>query len=411
MHAIPYVDADGHIIEPPRAFLDFAPAAYRERVWHLDTDSDGQDWIVMDGHREPANVYAAAAAAGLADSEKERAFRGELRFSEIPQAVYEAQARLEVLDTDGIDRCVLYPTGMLAIYNVKDLDFARVMCRTYNDWLSALCADGEGRLYGAAVVPQQDIEAAAAEIRRAAELPHIVAAFLRPNPTQDWKPLSDPVYDPLWKAFCDTGLAIGFHPLLNGGIPGAVQGLRIDALGLDTPWQRGELDLRPPMPGLAIGHDNHFFSQALANPVDMMTTIAFMLAGGACQRFPELRMVFLEANGGWIVPWIERLDHHWKEFGWEVPWLKQAPSEVFRRQCWISFDPDESAMELTANSPLVGSERMVWASDYPHPDAKFPGTTVELDEATANLSEDARARIIGRNTADLYGLDDLAAPR
>jgi predicted TIM-barrel fold metal-dependent hydrolase len=310
-----------------------------------------------------------------------------------------------VLDTDGIDRCVLYPTGMLAIYNVKDLDFARVMCRTYNDWLSALCTDGEGRLYGAAVVPQQDIEAAAEEIRRAAELPHIVAAFLRPNPTANWKPLSDPAYDPLWRAFSDTGLAIGFHPLLNGGIPGAVQGLRIDALGLDTPWQRGELDLRPPMPGLAIGHDNHFFAQALANPVDMMTTIVFMLAGGACQRFPDLRMVFLEANGGWIVPWIERLDHHWKEFGWEVPWLKQPPSEVFRRQCWISFDPDESAMELTANSPLVGAERMVWASDYPHPDAKFPGTTAELDEATANLGEDARARIIGLNTADLYRID------
>ncbi len=85
MHAIPYVDADGHIIEPPQAFMDFAPAAYRERVWHIDTDSNGKEWIVMDGRREPANVYAAGAAAGLSEAEKARAFRGELRFSEIPR--------------------------------------------------------------------------------------------------------------------------------------------------------------------------------------------------------------------------------------------------------------------------------------------------------------------------------------
>ena len=112
----------------------------------------------------------------------------------------------------------------------------------------------------------------------------------------------------------------------------------------------------------------------------MMTTIAFMIGGGVCKRSPDLRMVFLEAHGGWIVPWLERLDHHRDEFGFDVPWLDEAPSETFRRQCWISFDPDESTLAFTAQSPLVGADRMVWASDYPHPDAKFPGTTKELSE-------------------------------
>jgi predicted TIM-barrel fold metal-dependent hydrolase len=181
--------------------------------------------------------------------------------------------------------------------------------------------------------------------------------------------------------------------------------MRINRLKLDTAWDRGELDLRPPLPGLAMGHDNHFFTQALANPVDMMNTIAFMTAGGVCQRFPDLRMVFLEANGGWLVPWLERLDHHYHEFGWEVPWLKENPSEVFKRHCWISFDPDESALAFTANSPLVGADRMVWASDYPHPDAKYPGTIRELDEAIAGLSPVQREQIAGRNTSALYGIE------
>ncbi|MCE2389930.1 MAG: amidohydrolase family protein [Proteobacteria bacterium] len=405
MSELRFVDADGHIVEHPSAMLDFAPHAYRERVWHAETDANGDEWIVMNGAREPANVYVASAVAGFSEQDKARAFAGEIKFSDMPRGAYDPRARLEALDADGIDLTVLYPTGLLAIYNVEDLDFAKVMCRVYNDWLSDHCAQGDGRLYGAAVIPQQDIEAAAAEVRRVAKLPHIVAAFLRPNPTADWKPFSDPVYDPLWEAFTETGLALGFHPLLSGDIPGAATGLRIKQLDFDTALNRGELDLRPALPGLNFGHNNHFFVQALSNPIDMMNTIAFVLGGGVCQRFPELRMVFLEANGGWIVPWLERLDHHWAEFRFDVPWLEHPPSHYFRRQCWISFDPDESTLAFTAESPLVGADRMVWASDYPHPDAKFPGTTRELAEATASLTAEQRNRIAGANTSALYGID------
>jgi len=104
------------------------------------------------------------------------------------------------------------------------------------------------------------------------------------------------------------------------------------------------------------------------------------------------------------VPWLERLDHHYKIFYADVPQMRMKPSEYFRRQCWISFDPDETTLAMTANSPLVGAERIIWASDYPHPDAKFPGVTDELDGATRGLDEAQRTRIIGLNAAELYGL-------
>ena len=150
--------------------------------------------------------------------------------------------------------------------------------------------------------------------------------------------------------------------------------------------------------------DNVLFTQAIANPVDMMTSMTFLLAGGVCERFPGLKLVFLEANGGWLVPWLERLDHHAQVFAWDVPGLKLLPSEYFKRQCWISFDPDESTLAFTATSPLCGAERIIWASDYPHPDAKFPGVTEELAEAIAPLSEAQQHRIAGQNAVELYGL-------
>jgi predicted TIM-barrel fold metal-dependent hydrolase len=80
------------------------------------------------------------------------------------------------------------------------------------------------------------------------------------------------------------------------------------------------------------------------------------------------------------------------------------PSEYFRRQCYISFDPDESTLAFTARHPLVGADRIIWASDYPHPDAKFPGVVTELAEATAALGEPDRARIFGQNARALYHL-------
>ena len=390
-----FIDADGHVLEHPSEMQDFAPAAYRDRIWHIETDEKGVDWMVMDKQRLPANGLALAGTAGMSGEDRERALRGELRYTEVRPAAWNAPARLADMDQDRIAKSVLYPTLLLGIQGHPDADFADVQCRAYNDWLSAHVQQGAGRLFGVAIVPQQDIERAAAEIRRAASLPGIVGVLIRPNPTEDWKPFSDPVYDPIWRAASDTGLPIGLHPFLDAQLPGACQGMRLNRL------RTGSIAI-PDRDGIAI--DNIFFTQALSNPFDMMASMAFLLAGGVCERFPELRLIFLEANGGWLVSWLERLDHHAEIFSWDVPDLKLPPSEYFKRQCWISFDPDESTLDFTARSPLCGADRIIWASDYPHPDAKFPGTTEELSRAIAELPQADQVRIAGANAEELYGI-------
>jgi predicted TIM-barrel fold metal-dependent hydrolase len=352
----------------------------------------------MDGHRMMANGLALAGTAGMSAADRERAQRLELKYTEVRPAAYHAQSRLADMSLDGIDVSVLYPTALLGIQSYPDVDFADVQCRAYNDWLSAHVSDGDGRLFGVAVLPQQDIERAAAEIRRVSGLPGIVGVFIRPNPTADWKPFNNSVYDPLWQAASDTGLPIALHPFLAADLPGACLGLRINRLRTSA---------LPPGGGEGSGEvniDNLYFTQAISNPVDLMSSIAFLVAGGVCERFPDLRLVFLEANGGWIVPWLERLDHHAEVFSWDVPWLKRPPSEYFKRQCWISFDPDESTLAFSANSPLCGADRIIWASDYPHPDAKFPGVTAELAEAMEGLTDGQQARIAGANAVELYRL-------
>jgi predicted TIM-barrel fold metal-dependent hydrolase len=228
---------------------------------------------------------------------------------------------------------------------------------------------------------------------------------MRPNPAVEWKQFNDPVYDPIWAAAQETGLPIGLHPFLAPDLPGACQGMRLG----DLPRARAD----QPTPSYGEDTDdsavgarmtNIYFTQAISNPFDVMSSLCFLTSGGVCERFPELKLIFLEANGGWLVPWLERLDHHTRKFPWDVPWLKMLPSEYFRRQCWISFDPDEAMLGTTARSPLVGAERIIWASDYPHPDAKFPGVTEELAKALEGLTIDEKRQIASETAIALYGI-------
>ena len=93
-----------------------------------------------------------------------------------------------------------------------------------------------------------------------------------------------------------------------------------------------------------------FFKQVLGNPVDMIARAHLFTAGGIFERFPKLRVAFLEANGGWIVPMLERLDHHYEIWRTQVPYLKHKPSELFRRSGYISFDADEKLLRITARA-------------------------------------------------------------
>lgn len=396
MTDLTFIDADGHVLEPPRALIDHAPAEFRDTVWQVSHDEDGVEWLTLENMKMEAAVMALAASGGFDDGLRTRAHAGDLRYIDLPDYCWDAEARVVALDEDGISQSVLYPTMLLTFQHLRSIEFAEMQCRAYNDWLSDLCSKGFGRLHGVAILPHLDPERAAQEIRRTAGLPHIVGVQVRPNPAVDWKPLNHETYDPIWTAASDVGLPVGFHPLSSNDLPGAVQGLKLGQLGTsEIPVQDQE----------DYGADNIFFAQAIGNPVDMMSAITFMTAGGVLDRFPDLRTVFLEANGGWIVPWLERLDHHYEVYPWDVPWLRRPPSEVFRRQCWISFDPDESTLPFTARSPLVGADRIVWASDFPHPDAKYPGTTKMLTQALEELELADQQKIAGGNAAELYGLD------
>lgn len=396
------VDADGHVLEHPTAMLDYIPAKYREQCFHIETRPDGSEWLHFQGRVTNANFMALAGTGGLSLEDRLRAQRGELKYSEVKPGAFRPEKRLKEMASDDIQQAVVYPTLFLGLSGFKDLDFAEAQGDAYNRWLADYCRHAPTRLFGIASIVQTDVDRAVRMAKKAKEL-GLVGVFLRPNPSVDGKFFCDPVYDRLWATLQDLDLTVGFHPYLANDLPGACRDLGFAKFV--APGARGMYDAsrEAEMTGM-VGIQNIFFTQALSNVFDMQTTLTMLICGGTLERFSKLKVIFLEANGGWIVPWLERLDHHFEIFPWDVPQMKMKPSEYFKRQCWISFDPDESTLRFTAESPLVGAERIIWASDYPHPDAKIPGVIRELREAMYGLPPAAQERILGLNAAELYSL-------
>jgi predicted TIM-barrel fold metal-dependent hydrolase len=398
------VDADGHVLEHPTAMLEYMPERYKQRCFHVETDDSGTEWCFYDDLKMYANRLSLAGAGGMTLEDRKRALAGEMRYSEIRTGAFDGALRLSEMATDDIDQAVVYPTQFLGISSLPDLDFAEAQARAYNRWLSDYCSESPTRLFGIAAAPQTDVERCIRIVEDARKAGH-VGVFLRPNPNREGSWFCDPEYDRLWAALQDLDLAVGFHPYLMPDMPGAVRQLRLHEFV--APGAKSMVEMTSPEDQRAdgtYGNKNIFFSQALGNVFDMQIALTMLICGGVLERFPRLRCIFLEANGGWIVPCLERLDHHYEIFQWEVPQMKMKPSEYFKRQCWISFDPDETTLRLTAESELVGAERIIWASDYPHPDAKIPGVVDELREAMEGLPQPSQDRIFGLNAVDLYGL-------
>jgi len=134
-----------------------------------------------------------------------------------------------------------------------------------------------------------------------------------------------------------------------------------------------------------------------------MLAVGKFCAGGVLERFPKLRVAFLEGNCSWL-PWLlYRLDERWdlrKEFAGEPLSLK--PSDYFLRQCFISVDVDEDLVRDVIRR--IGNDNIVISTDYPHADSHWPNA-IDSFMAVEDLSSDSRRKILWDNCARLYGIN------
>ena len=377
------IDSDGHVIEPDSVWSEYAEPEFRDILAVA-----GGGYVQSTGVKRaypdmPAEFLEGTGGPdgepGWEDVAESTNWDEESKHKMSRPGGHDPVARLVDMDAEGIDVAVLYPTAMLTW--VEEADIFGAACRAYNNWLRDYCAAAPDRLYPVALVPLQDPEAAVAEMRRAVTQLGAKAVMIRPAPYIGERKLNDPAYDPFWAAAADLDCPIGVHPSPHGDMANSCRLLGL-ADGVTNPTE-----------GLAL-------RQGLTNAFDLQMAVAYFVLGGICERHPGLRVAFLEGTGGWIVPMLQRFDHQFEIFGSSDQTM--LPSEVFARQCMISFDPDEVALAFTAEH--LGPEKILWASDYPHPDAKIPGVVDELMDAVKPLPEESQRQIVGATARTFYRL-------
>jgi len=368
------VDADGHILEPATLWEEYLEERYQDRALRIRTDDEGLEYLELDGRpseRTVKGVLGLLGAMGELDAK-----RGPDRryMDHIPYGGGDAAERLELLDKENLEQVVLYPTiGLLWECELTDPELTVAYQRAYNRWIADFCRSSGGRLVPIAHLSLLDPGAAAVELERAVA-DGCRGGFVAPF-THSRKPHGHPDHDPLYRKACELGVPIAIHPTY------------------EPVWAI-------PARFRHMGREREYFYNVMGRQGAQQAFLSFFTMG-TLDRFPELKLGVLEVGCGWVGSFLDRMDAVYETISAKGVGMEHPPSELFRRQCFISGDPDERAAPLTID--LVGAGCFMWATDYPHPD--HPGGWAHaLERFVAPLSAETRAGVLGANVRRIYGI-------
>jgi predicted TIM-barrel fold metal-dependent hydrolase len=333
------LDADGHVTESYEQLSKYLDEPYRRRPltfpWYA---ADGWDRRLVDKFHDWAG---------------------------------NAKQWLEALDRGGMEQVVLFPTLGLFMSFLKDREWAVRLCRAYNTLLYEEFIRVSPRLKAVALLPVQDPEAAAKELRRAvSELGH-VGGMLAADGSHV---LGDARFTPIYEEAQRLDVMLGVH----------ASGSHLGGAGVDL------------FPRFIQAH-------TCSHPFGQMRQLTSIVFEGIPERFPDLRIAFLEAGAGWAPYWMERMDDEYAKRGEvEAPALRKKPSDYVRSgKIYFSCEADEWLLPQALK--LVGEDQIVYASDFPHWDHSFPGSIDEIRNR-GDLTDAQKRKVLADNCRRLYKL-------
>jgi predicted TIM-barrel fold metal-dependent hydrolase len=355
------VSADSHVNPHPEMWAEYLPVDLRDAAPTVDRTDEG-DFEVFEGRRRP--ISALSAAAGKRPEEYTATVR---RFDEVRPGGWSPAPRVEDQDLDGVDAEVLY--GVLgAPLPSRDPRLARASYTAYNRWLADFCAYAPTRLLGMAYIPCDDPDDALAETRAAAALGLRGAVLPHVPGTGRWE---DDTWAPLWNLLVELDWPAAFH------VGGA-------QLSLDRSTPSG------------------FINAMVASKLQMPLTLGQLVMGGVLVRHPELHVVSVEGQIGWIPFWKYYLDHVYEKHRWHQNLhFDERPSHYIERQVYCTFMEDPPGIEARH---ACGVDRIMWSSDYPHSETTWPHSRKIIGEIFERVPADEVRRIVHDNCVELYRL-------
>lgn len=335
------IDADGHVMEHPMEIREYLEPPYGTLPWTTHSMFPAVDGFV----------------------------RGFSRLTEEDDP--NAERWVAFLDNCGIQEAYLYPSVALACGLIQDREWAAVLARAYNQWVHERFMTADSRLRALAVIPVQNVPAAVGELRRAVVELGMPGAVL-PSVNVFDRHYGHRDYDPLYDEAQRLGCALAIHGTVS------------QRIGIDN-------------------SDNLFKTITLEHPLSQLIQFTDMMAEGVFARFPKLRFAFLEAGAGWVPYMMDRMDEGYERRG--KRWcqvLTKKPSEYVREgNIYFSCEVEEKTLPTVLH--LVGEDKILFASDYPHERRKGE-FYADIDELLAreDLTQAQKEKVLYQNASRFY---------
>jgi predicted TIM-barrel fold metal-dependent hydrolase len=340
------ISADDHVIEEPHLWEERLKGADKDRAPRYWRDETGFHMTVAGQSYD---------VAGLPDG-----------FSEGRPGMSDVGERLKDMDAEGIDASIVFHGRAAGLIRVDDKEFFVRCIDAFNEWLSEWRMAAPDRLFPVAYLP----------------------TFFKPETTadylqkvKDWglKSIEIPTsprgvrynsgeLDPMWAAIQESGLPLCFHI-----------GAYIEFSGTGSLGANLNRNLQP---------FNALFGQ--------------LVFSGVLDRFPDLKIVFVEGGAGWAGASVMGADKVYRDYASVLrPRLAHPPSYYWRRNFWTTFMDDKVALELVDR---IGADKIMWSVDYPHPESVLGESMAIMQDIFETVGEEKARLIVGENAAKVWGI-------
>lgn len=392
--AFPVFDADNHLYETRDAFTRHLPDRYRGAVDYVDVR--GRTKIVVRGTISeyiPNPTFEVVARPGAQEEyfrvgnpegKSYREIVGEPMRS-IP-AFRAPGPRLELMDEQGVDRTLMFPTlaSLLEERMRDDPELTHAVIHALNEWIhEEWTFDYEGRIFATPIITLPIVEKAIEELEWAVER-GARTVLIRPAPVPAYggsRSFAFEEFDPFWQAVVDTGVLVSMH-------------------ASDSGYSRYQSDWTGPMEMLPFRPDPFRTLTMGKRPIE--DSMAAFTCHGAFTRFPELRVASIENGGDWVVPFLEHLEDVHRKMPQA---FDEDPVEAFKRNVYVSPFHEDDIGQLVE---VMGADHLLFGSDFPHPEGLADPCSY-VDHLPDALAQHDVAAVMGGNLARLMRVEAPAA--
>jgi predicted TIM-barrel fold metal-dependent hydrolase len=352
---------DDHIVEPADLWTSRLPERLRDSGPRV-VEEDGRQFWTFEG-----KVSGTMGLNAVAGKPREQWSMEPAHFNDMIAGCYDPKQRARDLLSQGVLASIGFPTlprfGGMLFNDFSDKELADLCVRAWNDYvIDEWCPAGPEGLYVPMMICQVwDPVLAADEVRRCAARGFRALAITE-NPLPDGLPgWHDAVWDPMWQALQETDVTVCMHIGSSGAIP--------------IPDPSGPLTI----PFTLI-------------PFSTMNSMVNLILSPVLYRFPGLRIAFSEAGIGWVPAVLERMDRMVERNAHHIPPPGDLkPSEVFARNIYLCMLDEHFGF---ANAELIGRDRILVETDFPHSDTPYP----KVQEAFAEVFDGHPADLIAAVT-------------